>query len=143
MSIEERRSAVKRRLHSPRPSSVCQRARRPTAGPCCLTVLMVAAGGERGSTPLRCHPRKTGAGLDGTLCNATKLRRDRRESDFKMALSLLTASRTVVCETTRWRHRVSLGRSAFEARPWCYALSRNQIGRNVVLLFPRVVMASE
>ena len=58
LSLEERRSEVKRFMlgvHGYRP---CANVR---GDPRCLTVVVVAPGGGRGPTPLRCHPRKTGA----------------------------------------------------------------------------------
>ena len=44
---------------SPRLWSVRHRARRPPGDPFCLTVVVIAAGGGRGPTPLRCHQGKT------------------------------------------------------------------------------------
>ena len=47
------------------------------------------------------------------------------------------------CEVTRWRHRVSPGRSAHFASPWCYSISKLRSRREAALLFPQVVMTSE
>ena len=60
LSLEERHSEASS-TRSPRLSSVWQHARRPTGSPSCLTAVVVAAGGGRGPTPLRCRLRKTGA----------------------------------------------------------------------------------
>ena len=51
----------------PKLLSVCHV--RGTGGPCLLAVVVVAAGGGRGPTPLRCHPRKTGADLMGSYAS--------------------------------------------------------------------------
>ena len=76
---ESRRASLRGEASSarrPRLSSVCQRLRRPTGAPCCLTVVVIAAGGGRGPTPLRRHPRKQGRdsmGRDTTLQNVGEI----------------------------------------------------------------------
>ena len=62
LSLEERRSEVKRLLHEVQGCLPCaEHARRPTGGPCCRTVVVVAARGGRRPTRLRCHLTITGA----------------------------------------------------------------------------------
>ena len=95
------------------------RGRRPTGSPCHLTVIVVAAGGGRGPTALRCHPRKNrdvdSMGSDATLQNVGEIR-------ARLQNGKVHKPNDAICEVTRRRHRVFPCRSAYWASPWCCSL---------------------
>ena len=80
------------------------RARRPTGGPCRLAVVVVAVGGGKGPTPLRCHPWKNrgvdSIGSDATLQNVGEIR-------ARLLNGKVHKPNDAICEVTERRHRVS------------------------------------
>ena len=110
------------------------RARRPRGGPCRLAIITVAAGGGRGPTPLRCHPRKNrgvdSMGSDVLLQNVGEIR-------ARLQNGKVHNPNDAICEVTGQRHRVSPSRSACYASPWrLLTLSLRRRRREAALLFP-------
>ena len=133
LSCEEQCSKVQRLLHVVQGCRL-PRARRPTGGPCRLAIVMVAAGGGRGLTPLRCHPRKNrgvdSMGIDATLQNVGEMR-------ARLQNNKTHKPNDAICEMTGRGNGVSPCRSAYFASLWrLLTLNLRRRTREASLLLP-------